>query len=275
MANGAGGAFRRTGLTPSDVSAFFSAADAAVFNGTTSAVRGSSAFFPALEIAMNRTTIAARALNLFPAAALVAIVGCHDSTPPHPADPSQVSGSNAAAMGKLRTPGFDQMALKDAQLQRDKSAAGDGSHQTATATATDTAPTTGTSPSRTTTDPQGVAPLPNNARTDGVAAGAAAGANAPTTGSTTPSDEAAKTHITAMDQSSDPGDLRITQDIRKALVSDPTLSLAAKNVTVVTIRGRVTLVGTVKDYAERSNVAAKAKRYAGEGRVDDRLQMKQ
>ncbi len=225
---------------------------------------------------MNRTTIAARALNLFPAAALVAIVGCHDSTPPPPSDPSQVSGSNAAATGKLRTPSFDEIALKDAQLQRDKSAASEGGHRTTTATPTDTAPTTGTSPSRTTTDAQGVAPLPNNARTDGVAAGAAPGANAPTTGATTTTpDDAAKTHITAMDQSSDPGDLRITQDIRKALVSDPTLSVAAKNVTVVTIKGRVTLVGTVKDHAERSNVAAKAKRYAGEGRVDDRLQMKQ
>jgi len=77
--------------------------------------------------------------------------------------------------------------------------------------------------------------------------------------------------VTAMDQSEKRTDLRITQDIRRAVVADPSLSFAAKNVTVVTVRGHVVLKGTVKDSAERAAVSAKAAHVAGEGRVDARL----
>ena len=51
--------------------------------------------------------------------------------------------------------------------------------------------------------------------------------------------------ITPMDQSNDPRDLQLTQDIRRALMADEPLSVTAKNIKIITTGGNVTLRGPV------------------------------
>ena len=223
---------------------------------------------------------ASNLLSFGPAAFLglslgLGLVACESSAPP-PVDPSQASGSNAATMGKTRTPSFDELALKEAQLQRDHSLAAAKVEETSEAA-------TQGSPAAQTTAPRNITPKKEGTTTQGTAEAnnaAATGATGEATAAVGGAAPAAATspvepgkRVTAMDQRNKPTDIKITQDIRKAVIADPTLSTAAKNVTVVTIDGRVTLMGKVKDKAERDNVASKAKRYAGEGRVDDRLEI--
>jgi hypothetical protein len=78
---------------------------------------------------------------------------------------------------------------------------------------------------------------------------------------------------TASDQSNDPTDLRLTQEIRKALVDDDSLSMNAHNVKVITNRGIVTLRGPVDDAAEAARVVAVAERVAGAKRVRNELEV--
>jgi osmotically-inducible protein OsmY len=83
-------------------------------------------------------------------------------------------------------------------------------------------------------------------------------------------DERAKTPL---DQSDDPGDLRVTQEIRKAVVGDDSLSTNAQNVKIITNGGVVTLRGPVDSADEKAKVAAKAERVAGVKRVDNQLEI--
>lgn len=78
-----------------------------------------------------------------------------------------------------------------------------------------------------------------------------------------------------MDQGSSASDRTITQQIRKDLMKDKSLSFSAKNVKVITIDGKVTLRGTVKSEAERSAVEAAARRATGGdgARVDSQLEV--
>ncbi|HYQ46950.1 MAG TPA: BON domain-containing protein [Polyangiaceae bacterium] len=80
--------------------------------------------------------------------------------------------------------------------------------------------------------------------------------------------------LTPMDQGSSASDRAITQQIRKDLMNDKTLSFTAKNVKVITIDGKVTLRGPVKSEAERSAIEAAARRATGDGgRVDSQLEI--
>lgn len=81
-------------------------------------------------------------------------------------------------------------------------------------------------------------------------------------------------NLTPMDQGSSASDRAITQQIRKDLMSDKSLSFTAKNVKVITIDGKVTLRGTVKTEAERTAIEAAARRATGDGaRVDSQLEI--
>ncbi len=51
--------------------------------------------------------------------------------------------------------------------------------------------------------------------------------------------------LAVTDQSNDPADIKMTADIRKMVVDDDSLSMAAKNVKIITIAGVVTLRGPV------------------------------
>ena len=76
---------------------------------------------------------------------------------------------------------------------------------------------------------------------------------------------------TAFDQKENKADLALTQEIRKALMDDSSLSTSAKNVTVVSQNGIVTLGGTVAVADEKARIGEKAEAIAGAGRVVNQI----
>ena len=81
------------------------------------------------------------------------------------------------------------------------------------------------------------------------------------------------TAVTAGDQSNTQSDLKITQEIRKAVMADKKLSTNAHNVKIITVNGVVTLRGPVKSAAEKANIAEIAKHAAGVTHVDNRIEI--
>ncbi|MGE5060171.1 MAG: BON domain-containing protein [Betaproteobacteria bacterium] len=75
------------------------------------------------------------------------------------------------------------------------------------------------------------------------------------------------------DQSENEADRTITQNVRKALTDDDSLSTDGKNVKVITNDGNVTLRGPVKTDKEKSEIENKAKQIAGVKRVDNQLEI--
>ena len=76
------------------------------------------------------------------------------------------------------------------------------------------------------------------------------------------------------DQGTSPADREITQKIRKALIDSSGYSATAKNVKIITLNGKVTLRGPVMTEAEKTGIVTIAKGIAGEGNVDDQLEVK-
>lgn len=76
---------------------------------------------------------------------------------------------------------------------------------------------------------------------------------------------------TADGQANDSGDISITQQIRKSVMADKSLSSYAHNIKIVTVDGAVTLNGVVRDSHEKSVIAMKAEAIAGNGKVTDDL----
>ncbi len=66
-------------------------------------------------------------------------------------------------------------------------------------------------------------------------------------------------------------DRQLMQKIRKAVVSDKTLSTSAHNVNITSQDGAVTLKGTVKSEDEKTAIENKATEIAGQGKVTDEL----
>jgi hyperosmotically inducible protein len=79
--------------------------------------------------------------------------------------------------------------------------------------------------------------------------------------------------LTPFDQGGSEGDLKITQQIRRALVDDDELSTNAKNVKVITVDRVVTLRGPVESTAERDTIAGVARRTPGVERVENQLEV--
>jgi osmotically-inducible protein OsmY len=75
------------------------------------------------------------------------------------------------------------------------------------------------------------------------------------------------------DQSENEADRTITQNVRKALTNDDSLSTDGKNVKVITSDGNVTLRGPVKSDKEKSEIENKAKQIAGVKKVDNQLEV--
>ena len=69
-------------------------------------------------------------------------------------------------------------------------------------------------------------------------------------------------------------DREITQQIRKAIANDKSLSTYAHNVKVITQNGQVTLKGPVRSDDEKKAVEAKATQIAGEDKVSNQLDIK-
>jgi hyperosmotically inducible protein len=79
---------------------------------------------------------------------------------------------------------------------------------------------------------------------------------------------------TSGDQSNSPADLKITQDILRALMKDSEPSTNAKNIKIITDNGQVTLRGPVKNAQEKAKIDQLAKSAAGGAKIDDQLDVK-
>lgn len=79
---------------------------------------------------------------------------------------------------------------------------------------------------------------------------------------------------TPIDQSEAASDIRITADVRRAVVADKSMSTNAQNCKIVTSRGDVTLRGVVETQAEKDAVAAMAAAVSGVVKVSNQLEVK-
>ena len=79
---------------------------------------------------------------------------------------------------------------------------------------------------------------------------------------------------TADRQKDNRSDREITQQVRKAIVKDKSLSMYAHNVKVITQNGMVTLKGPVRSEEEKKAIEAKAAEVAGRDRVTNQLDVK-
>jgi osmotically-inducible protein OsmY len=80
--------------------------------------------------------------------------------------------------------------------------------------------------------------------------------------------------VTADQQKENRSDRDVTQQIRKAVMADKSLSTYAHNVKIVTQDGAVTLKGPVRSDEEKKAVISKAEEVAGAGKVTDQLTVK-
>jgi hypothetical protein len=78
--------------------------------------------------------------------------------------------------------------------------------------------------------------------------------------------------LTPMDQGNNETDLKITQQIRQAVMADGSLSFTAKNVKIITNGGKVTLRGPVKTEQERNAIDAAARKVTAQ--VDNQIEVK-
>jgi len=79
---------------------------------------------------------------------------------------------------------------------------------------------------------------------------------------------------TADRQKDNRSDREITQQVRKAIVKDKSLSTYAHNVKVITQNGMVTLKGPVRSEEEKKVIEAKAAEVAGQDKVMNQLDVK-
>jgi osmotically-inducible protein OsmY len=79
--------------------------------------------------------------------------------------------------------------------------------------------------------------------------------------------------LTPLDQGSSEADVKITQQIRQALMDSEELSVNGKNVKVITLDRVVTLRGPVESTAERNAIGRVAQATAGVQRVDNQLEV--
>jgi hyperosmotically inducible protein len=77
--------------------------------------------------------------------------------------------------------------------------------------------------------------------------------------------------VTADQQRNDPADLKTTQAIRRAIVADKSLSTYAHNIKVITVNGKVTLKGPVRNDSEKMVVEKKAADVAGATNVTNNI----
>jgi hyperosmotically inducible periplasmic protein len=80
--------------------------------------------------------------------------------------------------------------------------------------------------------------------------------------------------VTADQQKENRSDRELTQQIRKAVTADKSLSTYAHNVKIVAQGGAVTLKGPVRSEEEKKAIVAKAEEVAGAGKVTDQLSIK-
>lgn len=82
------------------------------------------------------------------------------------------------------------------------------------------------------------------------------------------------TEPTADQQKENRSDRDITQQIRRSIMKDKSLSTYAHNVKIVTQNGQVTLKGPVQSEDEKKAIEAKATEVAGDNKVSSELNVK-
>jgi hyperosmotically inducible periplasmic protein len=80
---------------------------------------------------------------------------------------------------------------------------------------------------------------------------------------------------TSGDQSNSSEDTKISADIRSAIVKDSSLTMAAKNVKIITTGGIVTLRGPVNSAEEKTKIEQLASAAANGARIDNQLEIKE
>ena len=80
--------------------------------------------------------------------------------------------------------------------------------------------------------------------------------------------------LTSGDQGNSPEDIKISQEIRKAVVKDDTLSATGKNIKIITIEGKVTLRGPVNSAEEKRKIEEIAGGVAGPAKTVNELEVK-
>lgn len=80
-----------------------------------------------------------------------------------------------------------------------------------------------------------------------------------------------KSSPTADQQKENRSDRDVTQQIRRSIVKDDSLSTYAHNVKIVTQNGQVTLKGPVRSEVEKRTIEAKAAEIAGANKVTNEL----
>ena len=76
---------------------------------------------------------------------------------------------------------------------------------------------------------------------------------------------------TADQQKNDAADVHITQNVRRAVMQDKSLSTYAHNVKIITADGHVTLKGPVRTEEEKTSIEAKAAQIAGADHVANEM----
>ncbi len=79
--------------------------------------------------------------------------------------------------------------------------------------------------------------------------------------------------LTPIDQSEAASDLALAALLRRKLLALPNLSMAGKNIKIITREGRVTLRGPVPDKAERSRIELVLAEAAGKASIDSQLEI--
>jgi osmotically-inducible protein OsmY len=79
---------------------------------------------------------------------------------------------------------------------------------------------------------------------------------------------------TADQGKNDKSDVQLQKNIRHDVVSDKSLSTYGHNVKIVASHGHVTLKGPVHSQEEKQAIEEHARKYAGDGNVDDQITVK-
>ncbi len=80
--------------------------------------------------------------------------------------------------------------------------------------------------------------------------------------------------FTPPDQFENEVDRTLTQNVRKALMDDTTLSTNAQNIKIITRDGTVTLRGVVASVSEKQMIVAKVEQMAGVDDCEDELEVR-
>jgi len=78
---------------------------------------------------------------------------------------------------------------------------------------------------------------------------------------------------TPIDQNENQADINVTAKIRQQVLDEKDLSIDARNAKIITADGKVTLRGPVKSDQERDTLDRIARDVAGEGNVDNQLEV--